>query len=71
MKFNIYKTKSVPHCKAAQAARKAAGKICTLKLSALKAVQKHTHTHTHTPHGCIWFKQVIDCSYHESLGAIP
>jgi len=39
-------TKSVSHGRAAQTVRKAAGKMCTLQVLALKAVQKHKkHTH--------------------------
>jgi len=62
-------TKSVRHSRAAQTVRKAGGKMCMLQLSALKAVQKHTKKNT--PHGCIWLRQVIDCSRHGSLGPIP
>lgn len=45
MKFSVYKTKSVPYSTADQTVRKAGGKVCTLQLSALKAVQKHKKTH--------------------------
>jgi len=38
-------TNSVLHSRAAQTVRKAGGKMCTLQLSALRAVQKHIKTH--------------------------
>lgn len=38
-------TKSVPHSRAAHIIRKASGKMWTLQLMALKAVEKHKETH--------------------------